>query len=62
MDEEREWQIMCAICAADQGSKRIEAHAWATRCERHMPHMHGCAWRDNRPCDCRTLAIESLGS
>lgn len=32
----------------------IEAHAYAVKCDRHLPKMRGCAWIDNRPCECRS--------
>lgn len=57
--EEREWLALCAKEAAQQGGNAIEAYAWATACERHRPFIRGCAWMDDKPCECRTKAIET---
>lgn len=38
---------------------RIEAHAQAVACPRHVPSMRGCAYRDGEPCVCRVEVEKS---
>lgn len=44
-----------ALRSTKDESNGIEAIAWAMQCDRHLPHMRGCMWRDNISCECRVV-------